>query len=170
MTTCSYWKKTRAHPSLETRIRHARDESPPAAGSSLRKAVIESSDDDLDDTIPNIRDIHNIWDDDRNAARDDDDDLDDMDNFIEYEEDEEAGATKQNAKNDAGRGGGLRKSDAELWDLGQSWLVLMQSMYTFPFVHCISCTPSSAWDEIYEVFGDGHDYDWALNKHMTKSC
>ena len=35
-------------------------------------------------------------------------------------------------------------------------------MYTFPFVHCISNTPSSAWDEIYEVFGDGHDYDWAL--------
>ena len=20
----------------------------------------------------------------------------------------------------------------------------------------------SAWDEIHEVFGDGHDYDWAL--------
>ena len=20
----------------------------------------------------------------------------------------------------------------------------------------------SAWDEIYEVFGDGHEYDWAL--------
>ena len=20
----------------------------------------------------------------------------------------------------------------------------------------------SAWDEIYDVFGDGHDYDWAL--------
>ena len=38
----------------------------------------------------------------------------------------------------------------------------MQSTYTFPFVHCISNTPSSAWDEIYEVFGDGHDYDWAL--------
>ena len=38
----------------------------------------------------------------------------------------------------------------------------MQSTYTFPFVHCISYTPSSAWDEMYEVFGDGHDYDWAL--------
>ena len=22
--------------------------------------------------------------------------------------------------------------------------------------------PVSAWDEIHEVFGDGHDYDWAL--------
>ena len=21
---------------------------------------------------------------------------------------------------------------------------------------------SSAWEEIHEVFGDGHDYDWAL--------
>ena len=25
-----------------------------------------------------------------------------------------------------------------------------------------SSSSSSAWDEIYEVFGDGHDYDWAL--------
>ena len=25
---------------------------------------------------------------------------------------------------------------------------------------CLCCI--SAWDEIYEVFGDGHDYDWAL--------
>lgn len=23
-------------------------------------------------------------------------------------------------------------------------------------------TPFSAWDEIFEVFGDGRDYDWAL--------
>lgn len=22
---------------------------------------------------------------------------------------------------------------------------------------------NSAWDEIHDVFGDGHDYDWALN-------
>lgn len=22
--------------------------------------------------------------------------------------------------------------------------------------------PSSAWDEIHDVFGDGHEYDWAL--------
>lgn len=26
----------------------------------------------------------------------------------------------------------------------------------------LSNNVSSAWDEIYEVFGDGHDYDWAL--------
>ena len=26
----------------------------------------------------------------------------------------------------------------------------------------LSLTPNSAWDEIFEVFGDGHDYDWAL--------
>ena len=25
---------------------------------------------------------------------------------------------------------------------------------------CLCCI--SAWDEIYDVFGDGHDYDWAL--------
>ena len=29
-----------------------------------------------------------------------------------------------------------------------------------------SCSESigSAWDEIYEVFGDGHEYDWALDE------
>lgn len=26
----------------------------------------------------------------------------------------------------------------------------------------INIAAVSAWDEIYEVFGDGHDYDWAL--------
>ena len=25
-----------------------------------------------------------------------------------------------------------------------------------------SSTTFSAWDEIIDVFGDGHDYDWAL--------
>ena len=41
--------------------------------------------------LPQVQDIQNIWDDERNAAgRDDDDDMDDdMDNFIEYEDEEE---------------------------------------------------------------------------------
>ena len=26
----------------------------------------------------------------------------------------------------------------------------------------LDCIYYSAWDEIYDVFGDGHDYDWAL--------
>ena len=28
--------------------------------------------------------------------------------------------------------------------------------------HYIYPLTSSAWDEIHEVFGDGHEYDWAL--------
>ena len=69
-----------------------------------------------------------------------------MDNFIEYEEDEEAGAAMDEAEREERRRERRR-------------LVLMQSTYALPFVHCISNTLSSAWDEIYEVFGDGHDYD-----------
>ena len=78
-----------------TRLRRARDsESPPAPSSSKRKAVVESSDDDLDNDdleLPAVQDIQNIWDDERNAGgRDDDDDMDDdMDNFIEYEDEDE---------------------------------------------------------------------------------
>ena len=33
--------------------------------------------------------------------------------------------------------------------------------YLLP-IPCELTTPVSAWDEIHEVFGDGHDYDWAL--------
>lgn len=47
--------------------------------------------DDLD--LPQVQDIHNIWDDERNVGvRDDEDDADDdMDNFIEYEDEYETG-------------------------------------------------------------------------------
>lgn len=39
----------------------------------------------------------------------------------------------------------------------------MQSMCGNPLVH-VGClyTSFSAWDELHEVFGDGHEYDWAL--------
>ena len=47
--------------------------------------------DDLD--LPRLQDIHNIWDDERGAGRDDEDDvdMDDMDNFIDDDEDEQGG-------------------------------------------------------------------------------
>jgi hypothetical protein len=32
------------------------------------------------------------------------------------------------------------------------------SLQFWPFLRF----PYSAWDEIHDVFGDGHDYDWAL--------
>lgn len=78
-----------------TRLRRAHDsESPPAASSSRRRNVVRSDDEDLDNDdleLPQVQDIHNIWDDDRAAGRDEegDEDMDDMDNFIDYEDEEE---------------------------------------------------------------------------------
>ena len=71
-------------------------ESPAGPSSSKRKQVVESSDEDIDNDdleLPQIQDVHNIWDDERAAApRDEDEDMeDDMDNFIEYEDEEEPG-------------------------------------------------------------------------------
>jgi transcription elongation factor SPT6 len=78
-----------------TRLRRAHDsESPPVPSSSRRKAVVESDEEDLDKDdleMPRVQDIHNIWDDERGAGRDDEDDMDmdDMDNFIDDDEDEQ---------------------------------------------------------------------------------
>lgn len=69
--------------------------------------MVESSDEDIDDdNFPRVQDIHNIWDDDRAAAgRDDDDDvdMDDMDNFIEYEDEEEVGGAMDEQEREARR-------------------------------------------------------------------
>lgn len=73
-----------------TRLRRGRDSgSPPVASSSKRKALVESSDDDLDldnEDLPRVQDIQSIF-------KDDDDDVemdqDDMDGFIDYDEEEE---------------------------------------------------------------------------------
>ena len=84
-----------------TRLRRGRHSaSPPAASSSRRKTIVESSDDDLDQDdldLPKVQDIQRIWDDD--GPGQDEDDLDDMENFIDYEEDEEgAGAIGEDEK------------------------------------------------------------------------
>lgn len=110
-----------------TRLRRARDsESPPAPSSSKRKAVVESSDEDLDNDdleLPAVQDIQNIWDDERNAGgRDDDDDMDDdMDNFIEYEdEEEEAGGTMDEEAREARRRERRRQEKARRRALGRA--------------------------------------------------
>lgn len=81
-----------------TRLRRARDsQSPPEPSSSKRKQVVRSDEEDIDNDdleLPQVQDIHNIWDDERAAAgrdEDEDVDMDDMDNFIEYEDEEEPG-------------------------------------------------------------------------------
>ncbi|KAI0726619.1 transcription elongation factor Spt6 [Fomitopsis betulina] len=138
-----------------TRLRRARDsESPPAPSSSKRKAVVESSDEDLDNDdleLPAVQDIQNIWDDERNAGgRDDDDDMDDdMDNFIEYEdEEEEAGGTMDEEAREARRRERRRQEKARRRALGRAAE--------------LGGIDANTWDELQEVFGDGHDYDWAL--------
>ncbi|KAI0636950.1 transcription elongation factor Spt6 [Trametes polyzona] len=135
-----------------TRIRPGREtESPPAPSSSRARAVIESSDEDLDnDDFPRVHDIHSIWDDERAAAgRDDDDvDMDDMDNFIEYEDEEEAGGAMDENEREERRRERRRLEKARRRAFGSR-----------PELAGID---QNAWEEIHEVFGDGHDYDWAL--------
>lgn len=75
-----------------TRLRRGGpDGDSPPSGSSKRRAVVESSDDDLDQDLPQVQDIQRIWDD---GGREDDDDgdIDAMDDFIDYDEEDEAGA------------------------------------------------------------------------------
>ncbi|THH26563.1 hypothetical protein EUX98_g7622 [Antrodiella citrinella] len=137
-----------------TRLRRARDsESPPGPSSSKRKQVV-ASDDDLDNDdleLPQIQDIHNIWDDERAVGgrdEDEDVDMDDMDNFIEYEDDDEPGdVLDEEAREERRRE--RRRLEKER----------RKAMGSRPELAGID---AGAWDEIYEVFGDGHDYDWAL--------
>lgn len=77
-----------------TRLRRGHDSESPPPASSKRKPILESSDDDLDNDdldVPQVQDIQRIWDDERTGDREDEEDLDDMDNFIEYDDDEEDG-------------------------------------------------------------------------------
>lgn len=59
------------------------------ASSSKRKTVLESSDDDLDNDVPQVADILNIWDDERAGEREDEEDMED---FIEYDDEEDGAA------------------------------------------------------------------------------
>ncbi|KAI0374913.1 transcription elongation factor Spt6 [Pilatotrama ljubarskyi] len=135
-----------------TRIRPGREtESPPAPSSSKARAVVESSDEDLEnDDFPRVQDIHSIWDDERAAAgRDDDDvDMDDMDNFIEYEDEEEvSGAMDENEREE-------RRRERRRLEKARR-----RAFGSRPELAGID---QNAWEEIHEVFGDGHDFDWAL--------
>ncbi|TCD64537.1 Transcription elongation factor spt6 [Steccherinum ochraceum] len=137
-----------------TRLRRARDSESPQPSSSKRKPAPALSDDDLDNDdleLPQVQDIHNIWDDERAAGgrdEDEDVDMDDMDNFIEYEDEEEPGdVLDEEAREERRRE--RRRIEKER----------RKAMGSRPELAGID---AGAWDEIYEVFGDGHDYDWAL--------
>ncbi|THH00428.1 hypothetical protein EW145_g7080 [Phellinidium pouzarii] len=138
-----------------TRLRRGRDsDSGGEEGvSARRKSVVESSSDDgLDEDniigARDIQDIQNIWDDDRGVGRDDDEDMD-MDDFIDDEDDDEAGAGAMAEEEREERRRERRRIEKER----------RRVLGSRPELTGID---ANAWDEIHDVFGDGHDYDWAL--------
>ncbi|KAF9454548.1 transcription elongation factor SPT6 [Macrolepiota fuliginosa MF-IS2] len=130
-----------------TRLRRGRVSESPPATSSRRRNVVESSDEDLDndDNLPQVQDIQKIWDDER--GRDDEEEYGDMDldDFIEY--DEEGGG----AMDEASRAERRREQQE-----------LQRRKRAFGSRPELAGIDANAWDEIHDVFGDGHDYDWAL--------
>ncbi|KAJ7709827.1 transcription elongation factor SPT6 [Mycena rosella] len=128
-----------------TRLRRGHDsESPPVASSSRRRTVVESSDDDLDneEPLPQVQDLQRIWDKDD----DDDDGEQDMDDFIDYSDDPDAAAMDEQER-DARRRQRRLEQDRRKQARARPELVGIDAL---------------AWDEIHDVFGDGHEYDWAL--------
>lgn len=116
--------------------------------------MVESSDDDLDesniiDGSRAVHDIQSIWDDERaGGLRDEDEDMD-MDDFIDDEEEEEEGAGAMAEEEREERRRERRRAEMERRKAIRSRPELMGM-------------DEHTWDEIMEVFGDGHDYDWAL--------
>ncbi|KAL4067952.1 SH2 domain-containing protein, partial [Scleroderma citrinum] len=130
-----------------TRLRRGREDRSPPASSSKRKQVVESSEDDLDDDedLPQVQDIQRIWDDERTGRVQEDEE--DMDDFIDYEDEEEAGGMDEQEREERRRE--RKKKERQR----------RRAMGNRPELAGID---ASAWDEIHEVFGDGHEYDWAL--------
>ncbi|KAJ3999147.1 transcription elongation factor SPT6 [Lentinula boryana] len=138
------FKKSR----LKRLVRRGRSESPPTASSSKRRAVVESSDEDLDgDALPKVQDIQQIWDDQRDEFDDDADG--DIDDFIEYDDEEEGGMPMDERAREEQRKE-RRRQQQEL---------RRKSRAAHPELAGID---ANAWAEIHDVFGDGHEYDWAL--------
>ncbi|KAF7294872.1 Transcription elongation factor Spt6 [Mycena indigotica] len=118
-----------------TRLRR-RDgsESPP---SHRRANLVVSSDDDLDQDEPRqtIQDLQNIWD-------NHDDDGQDTDDFIDDSDDPDA-------MNDQERDERRKKQQQARRKMARARPEL-------------TGIDASSWQEIYDVFGDGHDYDYAM--------
>lgn len=131
-----------------TRLRRGRESDSPPAVSSKRRAIVESSDEDLDnDTSRQAQDIHNIWDD----GRDEEEDYNDMDmdDFIDYDEEEDGGAPIDE-KTRAERRREKRQEQERRW----------RARGARPDFEGID---ANAWDELHDVFGNGLDYNWALD-------
>ncbi|KIJ44055.1 hypothetical protein M422DRAFT_60198 [Sphaerobolus stellatus SS14] len=125
-----------------TRLRRGRDEEslPDEEENEPAKDLDDqfSDDDDLGD---HRKTSANIWDE---REQYDDDELSD---FIEDDLDAEAGVTLGEEEREARRKARLEEKKA------------LQKALSRPDMVGID---ANAWDEIFEVFGDGTDYDWAL--------
>ncbi|KAF9075222.1 transcription elongation factor SPT6 [Rhodocollybia butyracea] len=137
------FKKSR----LKRLVRRGGSESPPTASSSKRRAIVQSDDEDLDEPLPRIQDIQQIWDDQRDEEDDDADG--DIDDFIEYDDDEEGGIPMDEQAREERRKE-RRRQQLEL---------RRKARGAHPELAGID---ANAWAEIHDVFGDGHEYDWAL--------
>ncbi|PFH54298.1 hypothetical protein AMATHDRAFT_135887 [Amanita thiersii Skay4041] len=133
-----------------TRLRRGREsESPPTMSNSKRRTVVESSDEDMDnDEARHVPDIQNIWDD----GRDEEDDYNDMDmdDFIDYDEEEEGGVPMDEKAREERRREKRQEQERRKRARGAR----------LPEFAGID---ANAWDELHDVFGDGLDYDWALD-------
>ena len=73
----------------------------------MLKDEVESSDDDLGNNDPDLshnHDIRRIWDDDRPGGRGEEEDMDDMENFIEYEDEDNNGEVMSGVGRREGKG------------------------------------------------------------------
>lgn len=89
-----------------TRLRRGGDSvSPVGESPRKRKAVAESSDDDLDDDLelPQVQDIQRIWDDDRGGKGDEEEEGEYSDDFIEYDDEEETADAMDEQEREAKR-------------------------------------------------------------------
>ncbi|KIM64443.1 hypothetical protein SCLCIDRAFT_23460 [Scleroderma citrinum Foug A] len=115
--------------------------------STTTATVIESSKDDLDDDedLPEVQHIQHIWDNERTGHVQEDEE--DMDDFIDYEDEEEAGGMDE------------QEHEQRRCERKKKERQRRRAMANHPE---LSGVDANAWDEIHDVFGDGHEYDWAL--------
>jgi transcription elongation factor SPT6 len=116
----------------------------PSKGRPLKRLrEREDGDEEDGDKLPTLQDM--FREDEERRALDDEDD-DDLGDFIEEDEDEEGreGGETEEARRERKRAEKLRRREAAR---------------TRPELAGVD---RASWDEIFAVFGDGQDFDWAL--------
>ncbi|KAF8576398.1 transcription elongation factor Spt6 [Ramaria rubella] len=138
-----------------TRLRRGRESESPVESRDKQtfKSILDDhfsdEEDDQGADVPTTDDVRGIWDDDRVAGRDLDDDVDMDDDFIDDDLDDDGMGDLGEEEREERRKERLRIERERRKALGRPDMVGIDA---------------SAWDEIFEVFGDGTDYDWALEE------